>query len=135
MLHVPMQSSAIRAFDSIVRPISIEEPSAKYCFFKQATSRQYSNNDVAPIHIKLQMLKTMELVSPLDVIIEKDEEGYIARNPELPLYGYGTDVIAALEALKADIESLYNDLMEDDNFSESWLRYKIFLKERVATAR
>lgn len=57
--------------------------------------------------------------------------GHIARAVDLPLFGFGDDALEAINALKDEIESLYNDLMEDDKFSEEWLRYKRFLKEIV----
>ncbi|MBF0549286.1 MAG: hypothetical protein HQK60_02005 [Deltaproteobacteria bacterium] len=81
--------------------------------------------------VRLQRLVTMRLTVPLDVILEPDGDGFIARPVDLPLYGFGDDTIEALEMLKRSIESLYNELMEDDNFSPEWLLIKQFLKERV----
>ena len=33
--------------------------------------------------------------------------------------------------LKNEIETLYSDLMEDDNFSEDWLKIKIYLMRLI----
>ncbi len=67
----------------------------------------------------------------IGAIIESDDEGFIARTIDLPLYGYSEDPIEALQNLKYEIESLYDDLMEDNNFSQEWLNYKKFLQERI----
>jgi hypothetical protein len=50
---------------------------------------------------------------------------------DFPLFGYGDDRIEAVEALKSEIESLYFDLMEDDNFTEDWQGLKEFFKHQV----
>ena len=81
--------------------------------------------------IKLNMLITKRLSIPLDVVIEPDDDGFIARTIDMPLYGFGDDIIESINALKYEIESLYNDLMEDDNFSDEWLQIKKFLKESI----
>ena len=77
------------------------------------------------------MLPNKDLRAPLDAIVEPDENGFIARTPDIPLYGYGDDALEALDALKCEIESLYDDLMEDDKFTDDWLRVKDFLHERI----
>lgn len=81
--------------------------------------------------IKLNMLETRRLKSPMDVIVEPDDDGFIARTVDFPLFGYGDDRIEAIETLKSEIESLYEDLMEDDNFTEEWKGIKDYLKEQV----
>jgi predicted RNase H-like HicB family nuclease len=81
--------------------------------------------------LRIQRLKTKELKAPLDILIEPDADGFIAKAPDLPLYGYGDDRDEAIRNLQAEIETLYDDLMADDNFSEEWLQVKTFLKERV----
>lgn len=85
-----------------------------------------------PDFIRVFMLPSRNLKRPLDVIIEPDEDGFIARNVDLPLYGSGEDPNEAVEMLKREIESLYEDLMEDDDFSDKWLRIKRFLCEIIA---
>jgi predicted RNase H-like HicB family nuclease len=77
------------------------------------------------------MLPSKVLKISLDAIIEPDESGFIARLTDLPLYGYGEDPKEAIDMLKREIESLYEDLMEDDEFSEEWLRIKKFLAEKI----
>jgi predicted RNase H-like HicB family nuclease len=68
----------------------------------------------------------------LSVIVEPDYGGFIAKMPDLPVYGYGDDREEAINNLKIEIESLYEDLMQDDNFTDEWLQIKEFLKKRVA---
>ncbi len=81
--------------------------------------------------IKLNLLETKRLRHPLDVIIEEDDEGFIARAVDFSLFGCGDDRIEAVDALKSEIESLYFDLLEDDNFTEEWLNIKNFFKELI----
>jgi hypothetical protein len=77
--------------------------------------------------IKITLLPNKKLRESIDAILEPDDEGYIVRTIDLPLYGYGDDPIEAIQNLKYEIESVYDDLMEDDNFSEEWLKYKSYL--------
>ena len=81
--------------------------------------------------VKINFLPTKNLKAPIDAILERDGEGFIARTLEIPLYGYGEDPIEAMDTLKREIESLYEDLMEDDNYTEDWLRIKAFLLNRI----
>ena len=82
-------------------------------------------------YIKINLLPTKSLRTPLDAIVEQDDGGFIARITDIPLYGYGDDPVEAIDALKCEIESLYDDLMEDDDFTEEWLAIKDFLKKRI----
>jgi hypothetical protein len=84
-----------------------------------------------PGFIKINMISGKSLRTPLDVIVETDEPGFIARVIDLPLYGHGDDVYDAIKMLKAEIESLYRDLMEDDDFTDEWLAIKRFLQENL----
>jgi len=81
--------------------------------------------------IKINRLRKRNLKVPIDVIVEQDDEGFLARTIDLPLYGYGDDPIDAIDSLKYEIESLYNDLMEDCEFTEEWLKIKDFLREKI----
>ncbi len=68
--------------------------------------------------VKIQILNKYKLLKPLDAIVDPDDGGFIARSIDLPLYGYGDDPTEAVQALKNEIESLYDDLMTDDNFTD-----------------
>ncbi|MFH1993257.1 MAG: hypothetical protein ABIK98_12790 [Pseudomonadota bacterium] len=81
--------------------------------------------------IKINRLQKRKLKEPLEIIVEPDDEGFLARTADMPLYGCGDDRIEAVDMLKREIESLYDDLMEGDNFSEEYLKIKFFLSERV----
>ena len=98
-------------------------------YIEQLNSPKAPQNEA--IVIKLNMLETKRLRNPLDVIIEEDDEGFVASAVDFPLFGYGDDRIEAIDALKFEIESLYFELLEDDNFSEEWLSVKSFLKDSV----
>ena len=76
-------------------------------------------------------MPTKRLRTPLDAIVEQDDDGFIARITDVPLYGYGDDPVEAIDALKCEIESLCDDLMEDDDFTEEWLTIKDFLKKQI----
>lgn len=82
--------------------------------------------------VKLHLLPNKRLNLPLDVIVEQDDGGFIARPVGLPLYGYGEGPNEAIEMLSREIESLYEDLLEDDDFSDKWLRIKRFLCEVIS---
>lgn len=45
--------------------------------------------------------------------------------------GFGDDPIEALEALKFEIESLYEDLSEDDRMTTEWAKIKSFLQSCI----
>ena len=81
--------------------------------------------------VEIGILPHKLLRKPLKVLLEPDDGGFIARTIDLPLYSYSEDPIEALQNLKYEIESLYDDLQEDDNFSEDWLHYKRFLQHIV----
>ncbi len=81
--------------------------------------------------IKINFLISIGLKKPLDAVVEPDGDGFIARTTDIPLYGFGDDPIEAVNTLKYEIESLFDELNEDDAFAEEWLKIKEFLKKRI----
>jgi hypothetical protein len=82
--------------------------------------------------VKIDKLVDLLLETPLTVIVESDEGGYIARTAGLVLYGYGDNSSEAIANLKIEIESFYKDLMEDNNLSSKYLlEVKAYLKEKI----
>jgi hypothetical protein len=81
---------------------------------------------------RINMLPNKEVRIPIDAILERDGEGFVARTIELPLYGYGLDPIDAINMLKDEIESLYDDLIEDDDFTDDWIRARKYLSSRIS---
>lgn|GEM_PF-1540123 len=81
--------------------------------------------------IKISLILGKRLKTPLDAIVEPDDGGFIARTLDIPLYGYGDSSFEAVEALKAELDSLYTDLTGDDKFSDEWLEIKRFLQENL----
>lgn len=77
--------------------------------------------------VQINSLISKHLKRPIDIIIEYDEIYYIARSLDLPLYSTGEDVYEAIHNLKHEIENVYLELLEDNNFSDEWENYKIFL--------
>jgi len=101
----------------------------RFGFLAGTINRAQSNQGTTVLTI--DRLNQRSLKTPLDIIVEPDDGGFIAKTPDLPLYGYGDDREEAIANLKIEIESLYDDLMEDDQFSEEWIRIKSFLEERI----
>ena len=83
-------------------------------------------------YVRVNSLPNKILQGPLNVVVETDENGYIARTVDLPLYGNGDDPIEAIDMLKREIESLYDDLMNGNDFTEDWLKIKRFLAEKIS---
>lgn len=83
--------------------------------------------------IQITELPNFKLLKPIHVKIEPDDEGYIATTTDFPLYAFDNDKTNAIEKLKLEIESLYDDLMEDDDFTDEWLSYKKLLKEMMVS--
>ena len=83
-------------------------------------------------YVRVNSLPDKILKGPLDIVVEADGDGYIARTVDFPLYGNGDDPIEAIDMLKREIESLYDDLMNGDDFTEEWLKIKRFLAERIS---
>jgi|WetSurMetagenome_2_1015567.scaffolds.fasta_scaffold111262_3 hypothetical protein len=81
--------------------------------------------------ITIDNLITLKLSTPLSAIIEPDDDAFIVRCPDLPIFGFADDPIEAISSLKREIESLYYELMEDDNYSPQWLKYKAFLRDKI----
>jgi hypothetical protein len=88
---------------------------------------------VPKAHVQLNRLSHKILKLPIDVLVEPDDQGFLARTPDLPLYGYGEDRIEAIDMLKREtlygygedrieaidmlkreIESLFDELLESD---------------------
>jgi hypothetical protein len=75
---------------------------------------------------------TYELKIPLSVIVEPDDESFIAKCPDLPqLFGSATEAAEAVESLKTEIASLWEDLSSGDDFSEEFLAVKRFLAKCI----
>ena len=81
--------------------------------------------------MQIKSLVNKQLSEPIDIIIESDENNYIAKTFDLPLYSCGADRYEAVHNLKCEIETLFYELQEDDNFSDEWLNYKIFLNRII----
>ncbi len=83
-------------------------------------------------YVRVNSLPNKILKGPLDIVVEADGDGYIARAVDLPIYGNGDDPIEAIDMLKREIESLYDDLMNGDDFTEDWMKIKRFLADRIS---
>jgi hypothetical protein len=84
--------------------------------------------------IQIERFGRYVLSSPISVIMETDYPGMIARTPDIPVFGHGDDWAEALGNLQAELASLYEDLLEDDQFTDEWLAIKAYLKQKVSVA-
>lgn len=72
--------------------------------------------------LTISRLETHLLSSPVSVIVEPDENLFLAKTPDFPLlYGVGDDRVEAVEMLQREIESLWRDLQEEpEPLNEEW---------------
>ncbi len=91
--------------------------------------KNIQQNDV--IVVKLNMLVTKRLHSQIEIMVEPDDDGFIARSIDFPIFGFGEDRFDAIDAFKHELESLYFDLTDDDDFSDEWQNLTKYLKEIV----
>jgi hypothetical protein len=99
---------------------------------QRSTAKKGSRSPKTNIgYIRINALIHKKLTIPLDVIVEPDADGFIARAVDLPLYGFGDDPFEALTVLKKEIETLHHELMTDNQFTPDWHRIKEFLLRAV----
>jgi len=93
------------------------------------------NSDYTQLgYMKLRRLESLTLLSSLDIVVEPDSDGFFCKCIDIPqVYGHGDTPLEAIDMLKRETESLYYDLMEDDNWSDDFLKLKVFLKSVVAS--
>ncbi|NOY77777.1 MAG: hypothetical protein GXO76_07905 [Calditrichaeota bacterium] len=102
-------------------------------YMKLINKSYYS--DINPKDFKklfeLRELHKKKLRKPIKITLEEDGEGFIAKTIDFPLFGYGDFPKEAISNLKYEIESLYEDLLKDDDFSKEWLEIKKALSEII----
>ena len=93
----------------------------------------YPSRNISPAALTaITSLPNKRLTTPINISVELDEDGFLASIPDIPtLYGYGDSRIEAIEMLAREIESLYEDLLGDDQFSDDWTDIKQFLSNRI----
>ena len=88
---------------------------------------------MSPQTLQIQTLGAYNLKRPLFCVVERDEDEWLATAPDVDrAFGLGETVGEAIEALKSEIASLYEDLEECDNFTADWLAVHRFLRESIA---
>ncbi|MBN1270896.1 MAG: hypothetical protein JXB26_01380 [Candidatus Aminicenantes bacterium] len=80
---------------------------------------------------KIDSLISKSLKKEIDITIENDGDGFIAKSITLPLYGFADSPTKAIENLKHEIESCYYELLSENDFSEEWLKFKSYLIEII----
>lgn len=77
-------------------------------------------------------LPNYKIRSCIECCVSKDEDGsFLIECPSLNLYSSGESRLEAVENIKDNIESLYDDLMESDDFSDDWLEIKKILIKKI----
>ncbi|RJR20566.1 MAG: hypothetical protein C4582_09010 [Desulfobacteraceae bacterium] len=104
-----------------------EHNRTKYLIDKQLIANTTETIKIKQSKHKISTLKIKRLSIPIDIIVEYDDEYYLARTLDLPLYACGDDIFEAIQNLKDEIESVYYELKEDDKLSNEWQNYKQFL--------
>ena len=82
--------------------------------------------------LKLNVLHNYSLAKPLDIVVEEDEDQYIASLIDIPLYSEGADPIEAIEGLKQEIEQLWIEIKDGKNLSDEWTRYRSLLEAVIS---
>lgn len=78
--------------------------------------------------IAINELSGKVLSRPISVLVEPDEDMFLARSPDIPqIFGHADSPGAALDSLVDNIEGLWEDLNSDDNFTDEWLLVKDYL--------
>lgn len=70
---------------------------------------------VIPYHLEIRSLHDdrLEILSPISVLIEEEDEQVIAYAPDLEIYGCGYDLGESLEDLRGSIVEMYYDLEKE----------------------
>jgi predicted RNase H-like HicB family nuclease len=69
-------------------------------------------------------------VSLMGTVHYEDGE-YVAELLDMPLFSVGKSKKKAIKNLQYELDTLYTELMEDDNFSEEFLTYKDFFLKNI----
>jgi len=105
-------------------------------YFNQSNTLDFivaPNENISNRIVNISTLHTLNLNTEISVVVEPEGEEYIARCIDFPLYALGNDLAEAIDNLRIEIETLYYELQEDDNFSDDWLNYKRFLNSIIVT--
>lgn len=72
------------------------------------------------LRVQVTQLVHLTLREPVDVSVEPDGDGFLARSRGLPLFGYGDTVEDAINMLRHEIEALHAELNADTACSAHW---------------
>ncbi len=82
--------------------------------------------------LKINVLHKYSLAKSLDILVEEDEDQYIASLIDIPIYSEGADPIEAIEGLKQEIEELWIEIKDGKNLSDEWTRYRSLLETVIS---
>lgn len=81
------------------------------------------------LQVPINRLVTYSLRKPIACMVEPDDDEWLAQVPDIPqVFGLGKTTTLAVQALMDEIESLYDDLLESDDFTPDWLALRSYLK-------
>ena len=83
-----------------------------------------------PISKKISIygLATIKLKNPIEITVEPDDNGFIAKMIDFNLYCYDNTEDLAIEGLKWEIEDAFNDLLDDNNLTNEWNKFREYIR-------
>ena len=112
----------------VVQPFPIRVPARKATkAFRRATPKQLVIGSLSDWRLRL--------IEPLSVVIEREDESFIARSPKLHEFGYGPRPLDAVEDLRQTVVELYFALKESQaqlgtDLKQLWQRLQKMIEER-----
>lgn len=98
--------------------------------FEKSITEGYVVEAIAPLRSAsaIHKLCGKHLSQPISVLIEPDDEMFLARSPDVPqVYGHADTPSAAHSSLVDNIEGLLEELNSDDEFTDEWLLVRDYL--------
>lgn len=106
-------SNSIGKFFYVTDAYEIAKPAYVFNFGKQ---------------VRIIDLPGKTLSSPILAFVRYDETHYLAECIEVPIYAIGNSMKESLSNLKEQLLELYDELKDDDELSDEWLKHKSYLK-------
>lgn len=79
----------------------------------------------------IDTLFNRKLKQNIFIKIEEDGDAFIAYMTNMLIYGYGNTPKQAIESIRHQIELCYEELNEDDDFSQEWIDIKRYLHQII----
>ena len=124
-----MQAQLIMNYPSVLKAVRTFNWEDKIKLFNEL-EREIQVKDRV-IQRKIYFLHHHQLANPLEISVEPDENMYLAKSLDFPLYANGETIEKASKNLSMAIEELYLELRDGTDFSDEWLNYKNMLNKAI----